>query len=326
FAPLIETAESLATELRDGGADLVIALAHTDISEDRELVDAGVVDMVLSGDDHLLSLHYNGDVALVESYAQAEYVTAIDLALDRVERGDSTRFVWTPSFRVIDTVSAPFDAEVKEMVDGYLDLLSAELDIEIGTIETELDSRRSTIRAQEATIGNLIADAMREAVGADIAITNGGGIRADKIYDPGTTLTRRDIQTELPFGNKTVSIALTGQNIMDALENGFSAIEDGSGRFPHVSGLSVTYDPAAEPGSRVQSVIVGDSEIDLGAVYTVATNDFMAGGGDGYSALTGGKMVIGPTAGRFMAAQVIEYIEANSPVAPVIEGRINAAN
>jgi len=326
FSPIVETAEALAAELRDGGADLVIALAHTDVAEDRELVEAGAVDLILSGDDHLLTLHYNGDTALVESYAQAEYVTAVDLTLDRVERGDSTRFVWTPSFRVIDTISASAAPDVQEMVDGYLQLLSDELDIEIGSTETELDSRRSTIRAQEATIGNLIADAMREAVGADIAITNGGGIRADKIYDPGTSLTRRDIQSELPFGNKTVSIALTGQNVIDALENGFSGIEDGSGRFPHVSGLSVTYDGSAEPGSRVQKVIVGDKEIDPAAVYTVATNDFLANGGDGYSVFTTGKMIIDPTAGRYMAAQVIEYIEANAPVAPVIEGRINAAN
>ena len=66
------------------------------------------------------------------------------------------------------------------------------------------------MRSQEAAIGNLIADAMRKAVGADVAITNGGGIRADREYAAGSKLTRGDILAELPFGNKTVKLELAG--------------------------------------------------------------------------------------------------------------------
>lgn len=326
FSDPVETAEALAEELRAEGADLVIALAHTDLGEDRELIQAAPVDIVLSGDDHVLQLYYDGNIALVESYAQAEYVTAIDLVVDRVESGDSTRFVWTPSFRVIDTATVAPDPEVQASVDGYLNQLSTELDVEIGATDTELDSRRASVRTQETAIGNLIADAMREATGADIAITNGGGIRADKIYDPGTVLTRRDIQSELPFGNKTVTLALTGQAVIDALENGFGAVEDVAGRFPQVSGMTVTYDLSAEPGSRVQQVLVGDAEIDLAGSYVLATNDFMAAGGDGYTMFPKGEVLIDPAAARFMAAQVIEYVEANAPVSPAVEGRIIQAN
>ena len=126
---------------------------------------------------------------------------------------------------------------------------------------------------------------MRAATGADLALTNGGGIRANKIYAPGTTLTRRDILSELPFGNKTVVLEMAGRDIVAALENGLGKIEDGAGRFPHVSGLSVSYDPSRPAGERVLAVTRGGAPLDLDATFTLATNDYMAGGGDGYDVL-----------------------------------------
>jgi 2',3'-cyclic-nucleotide 2'-phosphodiesterase (5'-nucleotidase family) len=89
-------------------------------------------------------------------------------------------------------------------VDGFAAELDKELNVVIGKTTGSLDSRRNIVRTQEAAIGNLIADAMKDAVGADIAITNGGGIRADKEYAAGSDITRRDILSELPFGNVTV--------------------------------------------------------------------------------------------------------------------------
>jgi 2',3'-cyclic-nucleotide 2'-phosphodiesterase (5'-nucleotidase family) len=129
------------------------------------------------------------------------------------------------------------DAETQKLVDGFTGDLDKELNVVIGKTAGPLDSRRNIVRTQEAAIGNLIADAMKDAVGADIAITNGGGIRADKEYAAGSDITRRDVLTELPFGNVTVLTEVTGQQVWDALENGFSKIEDGAGRFPQVSGL-----------------------------------------------------------------------------------------
>ena len=90
--------------------------------------------------------------------------------------------------------------------------------IKLGKTATELDSRKKTVCTGEAAIGNLIADAMRDGVNADIGITNGGGIRSKKIYAPGTTITRRDILTELPFRNVVVKLGLTGAQIWQALE------------------------------------------------------------------------------------------------------------
>ena len=141
------------------------------------------------------------------------------------------------------------------------------------------------MRSKEATIGNLIADAMLQGVDADIAIANGGGIRAKKIYAPGTMITRRDIQTELPFGNVVVKLGLKGSQIWEALENGVSQVEQNAGRFPQVSGMSFTWNPKAEVGSRVVSVEIGGRPLSKGKTYTVATNDYLANGGDGYLSL-----------------------------------------
>lgn len=322
FLDPVDVAAQRAAELRDAGADLVIALAHTDLSEDRALLDAGDVDLILSGDDHLLTAWYDGDVALVESASQGDYVTVVELALDRVESRGEMRFVWSPSFRTIDTVTIEPDPALTESVQVYLDQLSAELDIEIGTTETQLDSRRASVRTQETAIGNLIADAMRTAVDADIAITNGGGIRADRVYEPGTMLTRRDILSELPFGNKTVLLEVSGADVLAALENGFSRVEDVGGRFPQISGLTVSVDLSAEPGSRVQSAMVGEAPLDPAATYLLATNDFMARGGDGYAVFSDAPRVIDENAGTLMATHVIDFVEAAGSVSPAVEGRI----
>ena len=209
-------------------------------------------------------------------------------------------------------------------VQGYLDKLSAELDVEIGTTTTELDSRRASVRGVETAIGNLISDAIREGVDADVAITNGGGIRGDKIYSAGTVLTRRDIQTELPFGNTTVKLEVTGAQIVEALENGFSQVENGAGRFPSVSGMTVTWDAKAPAGSRVTSVMVGESPIDNAKSYTLAANDYIAGGGDGYSVFKDAKNLIDPAAAQLMAIMVVNYIEAAGEISPAVEERLRA--
>jgi 5'-nucleotidase/UDP-sugar diphosphatase len=175
------------------------------------------------------------------------------------------------------------------------------------------------VRAQEAAIGNLIADAMRAAVDADVAITNGGGIRGNKTYPAGTELKRRDILAELPFGNKTAKLELTGADIVEALEHGFSKVEEGAGRFPQVSGMTVAVDLTKPAGARVQSVKVGDVNLDPSATYTVATNDFMARGGDGYAAFVGARNLIDPAAAQLMASQVIDHVAAAGTVSPAVE-------
>ena len=325
FRDVEEVAAEQAALLRAMGAHLVVALAHTDVEEDRALIEQGAVDLLLSGDDHLLRLDFGGGVLFAESGEQADWVTVIDLVLDEEEGGDGPRFAWSPSVRIVDTARVEPDAELAAAVQGYLDRLSADLDVVIGTTATELDSRRETVRGREAAIGNLFADAMRSMTGADVAFTNGGGIRGGRIYEPGTALTRRDILTELPFGDYTVVLQVTGRDVVAALENGLGMIEVGAGRFPHLSGLSVVYDPGRPAGERVLDVRRDDAPLDLDATYSLAVNDYNAGGGDGYD-FADKPRLIDEYAGQLMATQVIDYVAAQGTVAPVVDGRLRTVD
>lgn len=322
FAPVLETAREASEKLRAAGADLVVAVAHVGRADDQALFESGIADLVLSGHDHDLRVLYDGRVALAESASQADYVTAIELTLDRAQGDDGPELVWRPSFRAIDTARVEPSPRGQELVAALEARLSAELDQPVGTTATALDSQRATVRGGEAAIGNLIADALRESVGAEVAIVNGGGIRGNKTYPAGTELLRRDILTELPFGNKTVKLEVTGEDIVAALENGFGRVEEGAGRFPQVSGMEVTVDLTKPPGARVRSVKIGGVNLDPSATYTLATNDFMARGGDGYAALVGKPNLIDPAAARLMASQVIDHVAAKGSVAPRVEGRI----
>jgi 2',3'-cyclic-nucleotide 2'-phosphodiesterase (5'-nucleotidase family) len=200
--------------------------------------------------------------------------------------------------------------------------LSSELDVALGTTEIDLDSRKATVRSQEAAIGNLVADAMRAATGADVALTNGGGIRGDKTYAAGQPLTRRDILTELPFGNKTVVVELSGAQIRKALENGVSAVEDTGGRFAHISGMRVEADLSKPKGSRVTKVEVAGQPLDEAGTYTLATNDFLLRGGDDYTVFGEGKVVKSDIDGKLMANDVMVYVRENGTRGAAVSGRV----
>lgn len=319
FLDILDTAAAQVSELTEAGADFVIALAHTSIAEDNALIAQGAVPLILGGHDHDLRLNWRGATAFLESASQADYVAIVDLLLDRDAQD---RVVWNASYRFVDTVSVDPDETLAAAVAAYEARLDEELGVAIGTTETALSSERAAVRGGENALGSLIAEAMRAAVGADVGITNGGGIRANRVYDAGTVLTRRDILAELPFGNRTVLLEVTGADLLAALENGFSQIEDGAGRFPQVAGMTVEYAPSRLAGQRVVSVSVGGVPLDPLALYAVATNDFMARGGDGYAAFAGADILIDGNAGDLMASQVIAWIEAAGTIAPVEDGRL----
>ena len=234
------------------------------------------------------------------------------------------RVFMRPEWRLVSTAGIAPDPDVAALVKTYEDALDVELDVAVGTSGVELDSRRATVRTRESTMGNLIADAIRQGVGADIGLTNGGGIRGDRTYAAGTTLTRKDILAELPFGNVTVLIELTGAQLLEALENGVSRIEDTAGRFPQVSGLSFAFDAAQAPAQRVHDVKVGAQPLDPARIYRVATNDFIHAGGDGYTVLAEGRPIIDAAGATLMATMVMDYIAERGTITPRIEGRITA--
>ena len=322
FGDTVKAAVDGAKAARAAGADLVVGVLQANHAYDRDIMASRAFDVMISGDDHDYMTGYDGITAYVETSTEAQYLSPLDLTVTVTEKDGKRSVSWEPSFRFIDTRTVEPDPETAKLVDGLKDKLDSTLNIEIGKAATPLDSRRNIVRTEEAAIGNLIADAMRAANGADVAITNGGGIRGDKEYPAGAVLTRRDILTELPFGNVTVVTELTGQQILDALENGVGQVEDGAGRFPQVSGMKIAIDVKKPKGDRVVSVMIGDRPLDPTATYKVATNDFMLKGGDGYTALGGGTVLIGALEGGLMANDVIDYIVATGKVDATVEGRI----
>ncbi len=324
FADPVVTASEMVAALEGQGVELIIALTHLPVAVDRQVAGVDGIDLVLGGHDHApMTFAADADSLVHKSGAQAVHVGVIQLELGRDDEGALTI---RPAWQMIHTAGVPEDAAVQKSMDLYAAQLSDELDEVIGTTEIELDSRRQTVRSGESTFGNLVADAMLAATGADFALTNGGGIRADRLYPAGSDLTRGDILSELPFGNKTVVIEVPGSVVLAALENGLSQLEDGAGRFPQVANLTLEYDPSRPPGERVLSVLIGDAPLDPAATYAMATNDYLAGGGDGYAMFEGLPMAIDPAAARLMAAQVMDYIEQAGSIAPRIQRRIIATS
>ncbi|MDJ0685040.1 MAG: bifunctional UDP-sugar hydrolase/5'-nucleotidase [Alphaproteobacteria bacterium] len=322
FGDVTEVAAAQAEALTEAGADFVIALSHTTVSEDERLIEQAAAPLILGGDDHDLRVKWFGKTAFVESASQADFVTVIDLTMEKDEDGEVS---WYAAYDLINTLGVEPDPEMTAAIAVYEGRLDAELNVEIGATATALDTRRPSVRGGENAFGSLVADAMRMAVEADIGITNGGGIRADREYAPGTVLTRKDILAELPFGNRTVLLEMTGAQVLAALENGFSKIEDVAGRFPHVSGMTVVYNPAAPAGARVVSAEVGGAALDPAKTYRLATNDYMAKGGDGYASFLEAKVIIDSTSGEYMASQVMDFIADAGEVSPAVEGRLTIA-
>jgi 5'-nucleotidase / UDP-sugar diphosphatase len=253
--------------LRDAGADMIVAVTHTDFNRDLEIARSRLVDVLLTGHDHDLRVVYDNRTVMVESGEEGEYVTAIDIYATIGEREGKRAVTWLPRFRIIDSATVTPDPEALAIVRKYEADLSKELDVSLGTTAVDLDSRSASVRSQETAIGNLISDAIRASTGADVGITNGGGIRGNKQYPAGATITRRDILTELPFGNSTAMVEVTGKDIKDALENGVSQIDVRAGRFPQISGMTIVVDSRAAVGSRITAIQIAGKDLDPAAKY-----------------------------------------------------------
>lgn len=326
FQPVLETAAAAVTELRAKGAAVVVALTHLTIAEDRQLA-AKVkgIDLILGGHDHDPISFYEGSTLILKAGQDARYLGVVKLAVETRDAGKGPATTTMPTeWRFVTTAGVAPDPEVEAVVEGYTKRLDNDLAAVIGTTATELDSRKDVVRSREASMGNLIADALRETLKADVAITNGGGIRADALHPAGTRLTRRDIFAELPFGNVGVLVEMSGLDLISTLEHGVGKVEEKAGRFPQVSGLTMIYDPKAPAGRRVTSVTVGGKPIDPQATYRVATNDYMLKGGDGYAAFPRSKVIVDASGAVLLATIVMNHVESKKTVASTVEGRIVA--
>ena len=323
FAPVIETARAAVEDLEARGAELIVALTHLHVAEDRALATkVEGIHLILGGHDHTPIASEANGVAIFKAGHDAHYLGVVDVRVDRVEQAGGTSLSVRTDGRLVTTAGVEPNPGIEALVAAHGATLDEELSVVIGETAVALDSRSLNVRSRETSFGNLVAEALRHGTGADVGFSNGGGIRGDRTYAAGSELTRRDILEELPFGNVTVLLELSGVDLRAALENGVSQVENMAGRFPQVAGLRLIYDPQASPGGRVVEVEVGGEVLDPKRIYRVATNDYMAQGGDGYAALAKGRRLIDASGGTLMATMVMEYIETEGTSAARTDGRI----
>ncbi|ACB97035.1 bifunctional metallophosphatase/5'-nucleotidase [Beijerinckia indica] len=318
FSPTLATIADETRKARAQGADFVAAIVHADRATGRALMDMKGPDLILCGHNHDLHIDFDGRTAFMESAQDANYVLSVDLDLTK----NATGLGWWPNFHVADTRQTQPDTDMEGKVQHLLANLAATLAADLARTQSPLDSRTQIVRGEECTIGNLFADAIRQRTGAEAALINGGGIRGNRLYPVDSMLTRKDILAELPFDNKTLVLPIEGKRLLLALENGLSRAEHPSGRFPHVSGLIVEADLTRPPGSRVQQVRINGDPLAPERIYQLATNDYLARGGDGYLMLAGRADITTDSGNRLIAQDVGDYLALKGQVAPQIEGRI----
>ncbi len=321
IAPVQETLERRAKELRAQGADMIVALVHADRNIDNKLHDLGVADIILSGDDHDFRYIYNRRSVLIEGGEDGTFVIALDVVLGPKPK-PGERLTWSPRVRIIDTADVTPDPAIAERVAYYEGLLSKELDVELATLAEPLDSRSAVVRGGEAAWGNLITDAIRAAAHADVGVMNGGGIRGGARYEAGSRLTRRHVLAELPFGNLTLLFRLTGAQFRKTLEHAYAELPRPSGPFLQLSGASVVVDVSRKPGERVVSVMVGGKPLDDKAYYSVAASDFFLRGGDGYTEFTNATLRTRVEDAQLIANDVMVHARRLGEIRAKPEGRV----
>jgi 2',3'-cyclic-nucleotide 2'-phosphodiesterase (5'-nucleotidase family) len=300
------------------------------------------VDAVLGGHTHTQYITYLNNGRLVaESPNSGLRFTRIRLVVDTMTKDVVYS---TADYHKPWDIGVTPDPGIKAMIDDLNTQLAPIFSTVIGTSAVKVPRAdacgRFDGRLCESLVGDLTADALRDAYDTDFAITNSGGLRADltcpspdvdgdfcpSFTPPPYPITRGQVLGVLPFGNVVFTVTITGAELKTYLENGVSMMPAANGKFPQVSGLCFTYDISAPAGSRVLSAVrqaangsCTGAPVDLTAAssYTIAQNDFMATGGDGYP-----NVYARGTTQNIMDQVLADYITANTPVSPAIQGRI----
>jgi len=310
FDDVVTSAKESIEILKQNGAEIFVALTHMDLSDDLRLAkEVSGLHAILGGHDHRTFASVESGVAILQAGSDLRYLGVLDLEVERKEKRGRKYLSVIPSWKILATSNVVPDATIAGMTEKFGTLLDKKLDVAVGETHIPLDTRRISVRTKQTTFGRFIALAMKEEVKADIGFTNGGGIRGDREYEAGSVLTRKDILRELPFGNVTVLLEVSGSNILKLLEHSVSKVEDGAGRFGHFVGVSFIFDTKNPTGSRVSQVSINGEPVDPNKIYTLATNDYVAGGGDGFAMLKKSKHVIDKAAGTLMATTVMNYIK-----------------
>ncbi|WP_226580910.1 cell wall-binding repeat-containing protein [Halobacillus litoralis] len=332
FEDYIQKAEDTVAMLEGEGVNKIIALTHIGVTYDETLASSvDGIDVVVGAHSHTQlddEKVFNEDgepTVVVQAGEYSEFLGDLQVSFD--DEGVLT--AWDSQLIDVEESDVTPNAEAQELLtelEGPLEDLKQQV---VGETTVALNGERSDVRQGETNLGNLITDSMlakAQDVEPDttIAIQNGGGIRAS--IDKGD-ITMGEVLTTMPFGNTLVTLDLTGEQIVDALENGVSDLENMGGRFAQVSGLKYTFDRSLEAGSRIVDVKTktddGYEALDMDKEYTVATNAFVAAGGDGYETFAEAK-ANGKMTELFLVDYEVfnEYLDEQGTVSPDEESRI----
>lgn len=316
FNPSLAAGTDAAARLRARGAQVVVAVTHQEIAEDRALAGAAEVDVILGGHEHDPMVAEDGKTLITKAGSDARYLVQVDLWLTR--EGKLVERSWR--FREVSRRVTP-DPAVEELARSYDARLDRELDVVIGRTDVPLEARTSRLRTQETNIGDFVADRLRERLGTDVAFVNGGAIRTNRVV-PAGPLTKRDVHGLLPFTDVVLKLELRGRDLRAALEHGLAQTDRGGGGFLQISGVGVVWDPRLAPGQRLVSLSVGDRPLGDETLYSVAVPSYLVRGGDGYTAFARGKVLVDESSGPQVAQIVMDAIVTRGTIMPVTDGRI----
>ncbi len=314
-------------KLEADGVNKIILLSHSGYPTDLVIaLNTSGVDVIVGGHSNTLLSNSDEDasgpypdvvngVAIVQAYAYGKYLGELNVTFD--DDGNVTETSGDP---VLIDATVEEDADVKARVATLAQPLEEIRQRVVAEAAEPIGGDREVCRSKECSMGSLIADAMLARVkdqGIDIAIQNGGGIRASIDAGP---VTMGEVLTVLPFQNTLSTFQVSGATVIEALENGVSQIEEGAGRFPQVAGMTYAFDPKAAPGSRISDVMVGGAPIDPAKVYGVVSNNYVRNGGDGYKMFVDAENAydFGPD----LADVTAEFLAEQGPFKPYTDGRI----
>ncbi|WP_447974415.1 bifunctional metallophosphatase/5'-nucleotidase [Nitrospira sp. Kam-Ns4a] len=299
FRDPVDTVRRLAGILRvEHKADLVIAITHQGTEEDRALLTqapelAAIIGGHTEGFDGLLTAGAAAPAAdatrpgpvLVKTHRQGRTLGRLDLTLERqAAGGEGGAARWTVARAVATNLPVTPEVEPHPQVRALLDNFAKRLDALAGTVvgkaAVRLEGASPEVRTKETNLGNLLADLLRAEYGTDVALVNGGQIR-DSI--PAGPVEAKHVLQVLPFDSPAVTFSITGEQLRLALEHSVAQLPKADGRFLQVSGLAVTYDLTQPPGARARVVTVRGRPLEPTRRYTVATDAFLADGGDGFT-------------------------------------------
>jgi 5'-nucleotidase len=332
FQNEIDSISADVATLTAEGVTKIIALTHVGLPKDLEIAAAVPgLDAVVGGHSHTYLSASDPDragayptfasqedgtlVPVVQAYAYSKYVGHLELNFD-----DEGNLTYASGDTILLDASVEEDAEIVARVAelaGPIEEMKTRI---VAEAAEAIEGSRDVCRAMECPMGNLVADAMLDRVkdqGVQIAIQNGGGLRSS--IDAGE-VTMGEVLSVLPFQNTLSTFEVTGAQILAALENGVSQVEEGAGRFPQVAGMSFTVDLTQAPGSRISNVMVGDAALDPEAIYGAVSNNYVRNGGDGYRMFRDAMNAY--DYGPDLADVTAEYLAKVGPYQPFTDGRI----